>query len=94
MVTESQLRDKALRLQIRERIERGVLPVMVPQRIYGGYGSGDVCVACDQPIAPSQIDYEVDGPKPGMPLHFHFVCHVLWQLECARALGGGGQSQP
>jgi hypothetical protein len=45
MPIESQLRDTALRLRVRERIEDGRLPVMVPTRIDAGYGSGHVCVA-------------------------------------------------
>ena len=42
MPTESQLRDTALRLRVRERIADGRLPLMVPTRIDAGYGSGQV----------------------------------------------------
>lgn len=92
MPTESQLRDTALRLRIRERIENGQLPVMVPKQIQGGYGSGNPCVACDQPITSSQIEYDVKDEQTGRRLSFHFGCHVVWQLECVRAQQSGGNS--
>jgi hypothetical protein len=95
MPTESQLQDTALRSRIRERVEKGLLPVMVPKQIHGGYGAGDVCVACDLPITRTQVEYEVADPATGRDLHFHLGCHVVWQIECARArLRGDGQSQP
>ncbi len=85
MPTESQLRDSALRLLVRERIADGRLPVMVPRHIAGGYGSGRTCVACDQPITSTQIEYEVDDYRDGKRLDFHLGCHVVWQLECTQA---------
>jgi len=39
MPTESPLRDAALRMHVRARIESGLLPVMVPQQINAGHGS-------------------------------------------------------
>ena len=85
MPTESQLRDTALRLRVRERIADGRLPVMVPTRIDAGYGSGHLCVACDQPITSTQVEYELADCRDGRPLRFHLGCHVVWQIECAAA---------
>jgi hypothetical protein len=85
MPIESQLRDTALRLRVRERIEDGRLPVMVPTRIDAGYGSGHVCVACDQAITSTQVEYELADYRDGRPLYFHLGCHVVWQIECASA---------
>jgi hypothetical protein len=82
MPTESQLRDTALRLRVRERIENGRLPMIVPSQIAGGYGSGRVCAACDDPITSSQVEYEVNDERNGNRLSFHLGCHVVWQLEC------------
>ena len=83
MPTESQLRDTELRMRVRQRIEHGTLPVVLPERIFAGYGSGGRCVACDQEISSTQIEYEVEAL--GSPLRFHLGCHVVWQLECARS---------
>jgi hypothetical protein len=82
MPTESQLRDTALRLRVRERIENGRLPAMVPSWIAGGYGAGSVCAACDEPITSTQVEYEVNDERDGSRLSFHLGCHVVWQLEC------------
>jgi hypothetical protein len=85
MPTESQLRDGALRESVRQRIENGQLPSYVPNRIEAGYGCGDICVACDQPVTDAQIEYEVEDDRNGRLSSFHFGCYVVWQLECARA---------
>ena len=85
MPTQSQLHDTALRLRVRQLIENGQLPVMLPRQIRAGYGSGRVCAACDQPIGSTQVEYEVEDDSHGRPLGFHMGCHDAWQLECARA---------
>ena len=86
MPIETQLRDTALRLRIRELIEDGHLPVMVPKNIGAGYGSGRACDACDQPITKTQIEYDVVDYQHRKRLFFHMGCHVVWQLECIEAL--------
>jgi hypothetical protein len=91
MPTESQLQDTALRLHIRQRIESGRLPCCVPKHIGAGYGSGHVCVACDQPITDAQIEYEVQEERDRSRLSFHFGCYVVWQLECARLARDSGE---
>ena len=83
MPTESQLRDAKLRMHVRQLIEYGTLPKMLPQQIAAGYGAGHRCVACDQEITRTQIEYDVG--TAGSPLRFHLGCHVLWQMECALA---------
>ena len=85
MPTESQLRDHDLRVRIRGLIEQGVLPVMVPKQIAAGYGSGHLCVGCEKPITDTQVEYEIEGCRNGRSLRFHLGCHVVWQIECARA---------
>jgi hypothetical protein len=91
MPTESQSRDTALRLRVRQRIENGQLPVVVSKQIAGGYGSGRVCVACDEPITSAQVEYEIKDERGDSQLRFHLGCHVLWQLECAEARAEGDE---
>jgi len=86
MPIESQLRNGALRLLVRQLLENGRLPVILPKQIAAGYGSGRVCAACDEPITSTQVEYEVDDCLNGGRLRFHMGCHVVWQLECARGL--------
>jgi hypothetical protein len=84
MPTESQLRDAGLRARIKQLVEGGQLPCLVPKHIAAGYGSGHVCIACDEQIANAQVEYEVQNDTDGTRLTFHFGCYVVWQLECAR----------
>jgi hypothetical protein len=90
MPTESQSRDSELRLRVRQRIENGQLPV-VSKQIAGGYGSGRVCVACDEPITSAQVEYEIRDERGDSQLCFHLGCHVVWQLECAKARAEGDE---
>ena len=85
MPTESQRRDTALRMRVRELIKSGLLPLMVPQQIQGGHGSGQACAACDRPITSAQVEYEVEDPEGDRRMHFHLGCHAAWQMECAQA---------
>ena len=81
MPTESQLRDTALRLRVRERIENGRLPAMAPSWIAGGYGAGRVCAACDEPITSTQVEYEVNQERGEQ---------IVWQT---RRFGNAGLHQ-
>lgn len=82
MPTESQLRDE-LRRRVRQYLERGRLPMLVPEEVAAGYGSGRMCAACDEPITSTQVEYEVDDCRGGVRLRFHLNCHSAWRLECA-----------
>jgi len=89
MPTESQLQDPALRRRVRQLIENGQLPVMLPRQILAGYGSGCVCAACGHPITSTQMGYEVERDRDADSLSFHLGCHVVWQLECSRRISTG-----
>ena len=80
MPTEAQLRDTDLRRRIRERIDDGLLPLIVPTEITAGYGHGELCSACDEPVSDTQIEYDV--MHAGRTLSLHLGCHVIWQIEC------------
>ena len=87
MPTEAQLRDAELRDRIRRWIDEGRLPVLLPDRICAGYGSGSKCPACEQPITTDQIEYDVESPRNGTPmLSLHLGCYVLWQIECVNRI--------
>jgi hypothetical protein len=79
---ESDLRERA-----RELIREGRLPDRAPARVWGGPGSGIACSLCEQAIPANEMEYEADAAVAGAvhTLHFHFVCHAAWQLECLRA---------
>jgi hypothetical protein len=86
MLSQYQLRDFELRARIRRCIDEEWLPVFLPGRITAGYGSGLKCHACDQPIVPSEIKYDVQDPGNAARLRFHLGCYVLWQTECVKRI--------
>ena len=95
MPTEAQLRDVELRDRIRRWIDDGRLPVLLPDRICAGYGSGSKCPACEQPITAKQIEYDVEYPRNGTPLlSLHLGCYVLWQIECVNRLRKDRKDSP
>lgn len=67
-----------------ERIADDRLPVWVPKRVYAGYGSGERCDLCMQPIEREQAAYEADDYRHA--LVFHVTCYAVWQLECTSRL--------
>ncbi len=79
---ESELRERA-----RELIRDGRLPDRAPERVWGGPGSGATCALCAEMIPSKEMEYEADATVGSAvrTLHFHFVCHAAWQLECLRA---------
>ena len=95
MPTEAQLRDVELRDRIRRWIDEARLPVLLPDRICAGYGSGSKCPACEQPITSAQIEYDVEYPRNGTPLlSLHLGCYVLWQIECVKRTRSAGRDIP
>src|SRR5882672_6628519 len=90
MITELYLQRTA-----RECLASGRLPRMHSQCIWGGYGCGDVCSLCGEPIRSTEVEFEVPEPEaggrhadhqpaaPGTAFKFHITCHAVWQLECA-----------
>jgi hypothetical protein len=86
MPTEPVLPENELRLRVLQCIEKGRLRCVMASSIDAGYGTGEQCDVCDQPIAPDKIEYDLTDPHSGESLHFHVACHAAWQRECARRL--------
>lgn len=81
--------EARVRRQIVQRLDSGQLPLIDAGDVIAGYGSGKPCAVCDQAIAPSeaQYDIEIDDGK----LIMHIACYSLWQWECHARIKG---SQP
>ena len=75
-------RENELRARARTLMEHGELPAETPSSTYGGYGSGERCSLCGEPIARTEVEYEVAYSNDAY--RFHFLCHAAWQLEQAR----------
>jgi len=72
--------EETLRARARERIASGELPRAKPARSWGGRGSGLPCSLCDNPIADTgpEMELEFDGAITATALRFHLQCQVIW----------------
>ena len=78
-------RDQYLLLTARERLASGALPRIHSESIWGGYGHGQICSLCGDPIRSTEVEFEVaDRIKTPGPLRFHIPCHEIWQIECSQ----------
>jgi hypothetical protein len=69
-----------LRRRIRSLIDSGILPALLDRRSWVGQGHGEPCLLCDQPITPTQWEYEVDLPPLG-EVRSHALCFRIWFEE-------------
>jgi hypothetical protein len=77
----------SLRDVIRRKLDDGTLPSEHPPgKMYSGYGSGNTCDACGDPIHPAQVEYELNYPDQRRTFRFHLGCAGLW--EAARLKRG------
>jgi len=78
-------RELYLKRTARESLASGRLPRMHSQCIWGGYGRGDRCSLCGEPIRTTEVEFEVPESEDsrGAGFRFHITCHAVWQLECA-----------
>jgi hypothetical protein len=76
----------------RESLASGRLPRMSSHCIWGGYGRGDVCSLCGEPIRSNEVEFELPElpDHPGNAFKFHITCHAAWQIECSDTETGAG----
>ena len=53
------------------------LPEQPPGKVWVGDGSGLMCDGCEQPITPSDLEYEADLSS-GQSLRSHSKCFAAW----------------
>jgi hypothetical protein len=58
------------------------LPREHPEKIFGGYGFGDACSGCGDPLGRGQgvFEFEVGGQD----YRLHTGCYGLWEGELIR----------
>jgi hypothetical protein len=74
--------DARLIDRIREKIDVGALPREHAKTVSGGYGIGDACNGCGEPISRAQGVYEFDVATQTYRLHGG--CYGLWEGELIR----------
>jgi hypothetical protein len=72
--------------QIRNKLDTGLLPRVVPNLMWGGHGHDNRCGCCDEPIRPAQIEYEFEmiPQYSGDVFRFHIGCLEMWLAELRR----------
>ena len=71
--------------QIRNKLDAGLLPRVLPEKIGTGYGHGDPCDGCGQPIHPAQVEYEFRlRPDFEELVRLHIGCLGIWLAELRR----------
>jgi hypothetical protein len=73
---------RLLRDRIRRLLDSRELPCE-PDRAWAGRGGhGTHCVACGEPIASSDVEFEVELLSGGPVLRLHRLCYAIWREEC------------
>ena len=65
---------------IRDKLVKGTLPKQDCRMTWYGPGTGGICVACDRPIEPGEVEVECDL-GPGGVIRLHQRCHDFWIRE-------------
>src|SRR5262245_51956142 len=68
----------SLAQQIRDKLDAGLLPRVLPEKVFTRNGTGDPCAGCSQPIFPAQVEYEFETHR------LHAGCAGMWQAELRR----------
>jgi hypothetical protein len=76
----------ALSLLTRTKIQAGKLPITDPVKVWAGQGGGTPCDVCDQPVMPTDTEYETEM-SGARSFRFHSRCLGVWHQERARFLG-------
>jgi hypothetical protein len=65
---------------IRDKLINGTLPKQDCRMTWYGPGTGGVCVACERPIAPGEVEVECDLGAGGV-IRLHQRCYEFWMRE-------------
>ena len=68
----------------RDKMDRGELPRVNPQRIWVQAGTWEQCALCSSPITEAETGYELQFTLRLVSFWFHVACHATWLDECAK----------
>jgi hypothetical protein len=77
--------DQRLQRHVIEAVARGLLPPLLPEKTWDGFGDGSPCSVCGHAITTEQLetDFEDSGRRP---YHLHIQCFATWEAV-ARSCG-------
>jgi hypothetical protein len=65
--------------KIRDKLDAGLLPRILPEKMWAGYGHDNPCGGCSEPILPAQVEYEFQGAgelRPRVPAPHRLRRHL------------------
>jgi hypothetical protein len=69
--------------KILDKLQAGLLPDHLPEKMGSGFGGGHACDACDEPVLAAQTEYTYEL-RDARVLRLHIGCAGLWQAELLR----------
>jgi hypothetical protein len=76
-----------VRARVRRLLQGGDAPArlwrLTTGNVDAGWGTGRLCVICDEVIASNQVEYEVRSPSNALVI-IHYSCYVVWRDESGR----------
>jgi hypothetical protein len=68
---------------IRWKLKHGQLPRDSAQRMWAGYGHGQLCSACGTRIDENEVEYELEFTdlERTQPVYLHRTCCDIWNVE-------------
>jgi hypothetical protein len=63
---------------IRSKVDVGTLPRKPPIKLWASPGNEQPCIACEQPILKSQVEYELEYERP-VAIRLHSECYGIWE---------------
>ena len=85
LVFRHQMNDVERRRIARERIDRGELPRVNPQRLWVQAGTLARCALCGMTIPETEPEYELQFPLGLVSFWFHAPCYTAWLDECPKS---------
>jgi hypothetical protein len=67
----------------REAMRSGRIPSRAADQMWGGSGSGAICAICTRPLAPHEVEYELQFAHgaDARSYHVHVPCCMAWEVE-------------
>ena len=71
--------------RIRDKLDAGLLPQVLAEKMWAGYGHDNPCDGCGEPILPAQVEYEFKEPaNSDHVFRLHIGCLGMWIAELRR----------
>jgi hypothetical protein len=78
------MNDAERRRMARDKMDRGELPRVDPNRIWVQTGPGEQCALCSAAITESEAGYELQFTLRLVSFWLHAACYATWLAECTQ----------